>query len=289
MASTVPAKSQPLHNFDLHLKWNKDGNSSGQHQRRRSIKSPSRRPNASSSSPLRHSPLRDSVLATPPRLQSPLSDSVALSARESPAHGDFFMKQSPIRGESSRPSPIREWTKFSVSGGELERLAMVGGEGEMRFLNRDSPLESEALRKSEGTLIEYGRNHSGNSAFEIIKNGVYSSNLEGTKQKLEKKSRATEIAGNKRSKLLIRIPCKSNKSEEENPQEASQKTDNNDEHGETDEVQEEAKTDEETKTWNLRPRKPLRKSQNVTSSAEKGNASVMPEKSKAQLPSTNAN
>ncbi|KAI3444767.1 hypothetical protein Pfo_001432 [Paulownia fortunei] len=296
MASTVPAKSQPLHNFNLpHLKWNKDGHSSGHHHRRRSIKSPSRRPSTSSASPLRHSPLRDSVSATPPRLQSPLRESVALSSRESPVHGDYTMKQSPIRGESSKASPIREWMKQPLIDGDSERLSLLRGEAVRQFLSDDLSSESEALRKSKGALIEYRRNHSRNSAFDSIRNGVYSSNIEQAKEKLEKKSKATEvdIAGTKRSKILIKIPCKNNKLEEENPQEEPLKIDNNGEHGETDEVQEEGKInnniDEETKTWNLRPRKPIRKTKNVTVGAEKGNVSGMPEKNKAQSPLMNAN
>lgn len=296
MASTVPAKSQPLHNFNLpHLKWNKDGNSSGHHQRRRSIKSPSRRPNTSSPSPLRQSPLRDSVSATPPRLQSPLRDSSAISSRESPVHGDYLAKQSPIRGESSKPSPIRDWVKQSLTGGDSERQPILNHDAVRQFLRRDVALDAEYLKNSKGSLIEYRRNHSRGSAFDSIRNGVYTSNSEQAKEKFEKKSKGKEVdeAGSKRSKILIKIACKNNKLEEENPQEEPLNIDNNDGHDETDEVQEDGKInnhiDEETKTWNLRPRKPIRKSQNVAGGAEKGSVSVMPDKNKAQSPSINAN
>ncbi|KAK6119308.1 hypothetical protein DH2020_046950 [Rehmannia glutinosa] len=293
MASTVPAKSQPLHNFDLpRLKWNKDGNSSStHHQRRRSIKSPSRRPSTSSASPVRHSPLRDSVSATPPRLQSPLRD----SSRESPVHGDFMMKQSPIHGESSKPSPIREcYNKESLINGNSERLSLLREEALRKFRSGDSSLESEALRKSKVAPIEYRRNHSRYSAFDRMRNEVCSSSNEQAKEKIEKKSKATEvdIAGIKKSKLLIKIPCKNNKLEEENSQEEPPKIANNGEHGGIDVVQEEEKinnVDEEMKIWNLRPRKPKCKTQNVTVGAEKGNASKMPEKNKAQSPWTNTN
>ncbi|KAK4414618.1 hypothetical protein Salat_2874800 [Sesamum alatum] len=296
MASTVPAKSQPLHNFDLpHLKWNKDGSSSGHHQRRRSIKSPSRRPNTSSPSPIRQSPLRDSVSATPPRLQSPLPDSSALSSRESPVHGDYLMKQSPIRGESSKPSPIRECVKQSLTGGDSERLPFLNRDAVRQFIRRDLVLDAEYLKNSKGSLIEYRRNHSKGSAFDSIRNEVYSSTSEQAKEKLEKKSKGKEVdeAGSKRSKILIKIPCKNNKLEEENPQEEPPNIDNNDGHDEIDEVQEDGKInntiDEETKTWNLRPRKPLRKSQNAAGGAEKGTVSVMPEKNKAHSSLINAN
>ncbi|KAL0464582.1 UNVERIFIED_CONTAM: hypothetical protein Slati_0345800 [Sesamum latifolium] len=296
MASTVPAKSQPLHNFDLpHLKWNKDGNSSGHHQRRRSIKSPSRRANTSSPSPIRQSPLRDSVSATPPRLQSPLPDSSAFSSRESPVHGDYLMKQSPICGESSKPSPIRECVKQSLTGGDSERPPLLNRDAVRQFISRDVVLNTEYLKNGKGSLIEYRRNHSKGSAFDSIRNEVFSSNSEQGKEKHDKKSKGKEVdeAGSKRSKILIKIPCKNNKLEEENPQEEPPNIDNNDGHDETDEVQEDGKInntiDEETKTWNLRPRKPLRKSQNVAGVAEKGSVSAMPEKNKAHSSLINAN
>ncbi|KAK4411212.1 hypothetical protein Sango_0194200 [Sesamum angolense] len=267
MASTVPAKSQPLHNFDLpHLKWNKDGNSSGHHQRRRSIKSPSRRPNTSSPSPIRQSPLRDSVSATPPRHQSPLPDSSALSSRESPVHGDYLMKQSPIRGESSKPSPIRECVKQSLTGGDSERQPLLNRDAVRQFIRRDVVLNTEYLKNSKGSLIEYRRNHSkGSAAFDSIRNEVFSSNSEQAKDKLDKKSKGKEVdeAGSKRSKILIKIPCKNNKLEEENPQEEPPNIDNNDAQDDTDE--------------------------NVAGVAEKGSVSATPEKHKAHSSLINAN
>ncbi|KAL8062400.1 hypothetical protein ABFS82_02G143300 [Erythranthe guttata] len=288
MTSTVPpSKSQPLHNFDLpNLKWKKDGHATdhhhNHHQRRRSIKSPSRRANTSSASPVRQSPLRDSVSATPPRLQSPLGDSGALPSQDSPAHGDYSTNRSPIRGESSKPPPIREWTK---------RSPVVGGEPERPSLFRSQAVqESEGLRKSESASVEYPRNNSRDFAFDSIRNGVYSSTAEQIQEKNRKKSKATEIdaSGTKRSKIFIKIPCKNNKLDEENPQEEPPKIDNNGEYGETCEVREEGKIDnhidEETKTWNLRPRKPLCKRQSVNVVAEKGNYSRMPEKNKSPSP-----
>ncbi|KAL0373451.1 UNVERIFIED_CONTAM: hypothetical protein Sradi_3260800 [Sesamum radiatum] len=245
MASTVPAKSQPLHNFTLpHLKWNKDGHSGAAHQRRRSIKSPSRRPSMPSASPIRQPPFRDSVSATPPRRQSPLLDSVvvpAASPRESLANGEHLGKQSPAPGESSKLYPAREWVKHSPIGGEPAR----------HLPKRDLASESEASGRNE---------------------------IEG---------KEVDVAGTKRSKILIKIPCKNNKTEEESPQEEP-KILNADEDDENNEVQEGAKTsnsvDEETKTWNLRPRKPIRRSLNVTGGTVKNNGLAMPEKNKAQSP-----
>ncbi|KAL0397706.1 UNVERIFIED_CONTAM: hypothetical protein Scaly_0219000 [Sesamum calycinum] len=235
----------------------------------------SRRPNTSSPSPIRQSPLRDSVSATPPRHQSPLPDSSAFSSRESPVHGDYLMKQSPIRGESSKPSPIRECVKQSLTGGDSERQPLLNRDAVRQFIRRDVVLNTEYLKNSKGSLIEYRRNHSKGSAFDSIRNEVFSSNSEQAKDKLDKKSKGKEVdeAGSKRSKILIKIPCKNNKLEEENPQEEPPNIDNNDAQDETDEVPEDGKInntiDEETKTWNLRPRKPLRKSQNVAGVAEK--------------------
>ncbi|XP_042002758.1 uncharacterized protein LOC121751971 isoform X2 [Salvia splendens] len=275
MASTVPAKSQPLHNFTLpHLKWNKDRNSTGQHQRRRSIKSPSRRPNISSASPIRQSPLRDSVSATPPRHQSPLCDSAAAAAvvvspRRSPVHGDYLGKR----------SPLREWGKHSPTGGDPA----------WHLPRHESPPQS-----GKGGSVEHRRHQSNHPALDGARNGLHSTNSGRTSLKSEPKSKAKEVdaAGIKRSKILIKIPCKSSKTEDENPQEETEKKEEDVCSGE---VQQEEKvnnnttTDEETKTWNLRPRKPLHKSLNVSGGPVKSNGTAMPERSKAPSPLRNLN
>ncbi|KAL1546505.1 hypothetical protein AAHA92_23093 [Salvia divinorum] len=290
MASTVPAKSQPLHNFTLpHLKWNKDRNSNGQHQRRRSIKSPSRRPNISSASPIRQSPLRDSVSATPPRHQSPLCDSavaaVVVSPRRSPVHGDYLGKRSPTPGELSKPYQLLEWGKHSPTGGDPA----------WHLPRHESPPQSEGSGKGKGSSVEHRRHHTNHSALDGARNGVHSTNSGRTSLK-EPKSKAKEVdaAGIKRSKILIKIPCKSSKTEDENPQEEALKTEKNEEDVCSGEVQEEEKinsniTDEETKTWNLRPRKPLHKSLNVIGGPIKSNSTAMPERSKAPSPLRNLN
>lgn len=285
MASTVPAKSQPLHNFTLpHLKWNnKDRNSSGHHQRRRSIKSPSRRPSISSASPVRQSPLRDSVSATPPRHQSPFRESVAAAAspRGSPVHGDYLGKRSPTLGESSKTHPLREWRKHSPSGGDPP----------LHLARHDSSPDSEASSKGKGGLVEHRRNHSNHSTLDGTRNGIHSTNSERTTQKSEAKSKLKEAdaAGIKRSKILIKIPCKSSKAEDGNPQEGPQKTENHDEDDCSGEAQEEERNnnnniDEETKTWNLRPRRPIHKSLYVNGGPLKSTGPALPERSKAQSP-----
>lgn len=289
MASTVPAKSQPLHNFTLpHLKWNKDRNSSGHHQRRRSVKSPSRRPSISSASPVRHSPLRDSVSATPPRHQSPFSESVsaaasAASPRGSPVHGDYLGKRSPTLGESSKPHPSRERGKHSPSGGDPP----------LQPARHDSAPDSEASGKGRGGFAEHRRNHPNHPTVDGARHGIYSTNSERTTQKSEAKSKSKEAdaAGIKRSKILIKIPCKSSKTEDGNPQEEPPlKTENHDDEDDcSGEAQEEERInnnniDEETKTWNLRPRRPIHKSLYVSGGPSRNTGQPLPERSKAQSP-----
>ncbi|KAL6498775.1 hypothetical protein OROGR_028322 [Orobanche gracilis] len=285
MASTVPAKSQPLHNFTLpHLKWNKDGHSGGHHQRRRSVKSPSRRPNASSASPIRQSPLRDSVSATPPRHQSPLSELQALpSPRDSPARRDYLGKQFSTHGEPPAPFPFRELVKRSATSADppppLRRHGLAS--------------ESKASAESKGDLVEYQRFHSNNLKLDTERNGVSSSNPDRVPHKLEKKSKPKEVdaTGIKSSKkILIKIPCKSNKLEE-NPQGEPPKTDTKDEADVTDEGREQGNinnnTDEEAKIWNLRPRKSIRTLPSVSGGLVKNNGSAMPERNKGQSPLRN--
>ncbi|XP_051132894.1 uncharacterized protein LOC127252655 [Andrographis paniculata] len=295
MASTVPAKSQPLHNFTLpHLKWNKDGHSSGHNHRRRSVKSPSRRSNPSSSaSPVRQSPLRDSVAATPPRYHSPLRDSAASSPpRESPVHGNYLGKQTLTVGESSKSDGVR--------GGAKHHFPVFKDNTARHFSGRDFASESEDSARSRGApFIEHRRSNPKNSALDATKIGVYATNSERAAQKFETKSKTKGAAADavKRSKILIKIPCKTTKTEEENSPEEPPKVrggsgGNNHEDCETDELQEEAKinntaTDEEIKTWNLRPRKPIRKSLNMSTSSMKNNGSSISEKNKNQSPLRN--
>ncbi|KAK6142984.1 hypothetical protein DH2020_023332 [Rehmannia glutinosa] len=277
MASTVPAKSQPLHNFTLpHLRWNKDGHSSGHHQRRRSIKSPSRRPTSSSASPIRQSPLR-SVSATPP--ETPVSVArlyrAGVTASVSGSRG--------LLGETVSES---RRIVYTVSGSRV---------GETLADRHDLASESEALGRGRGALVENRRNHSKNLKLDSIRRGVYLTNPERDTQKFETKSKAKEVdvAEIKRSKILIKIPYKNNKIEEENLQEEPLKIGNNDEADETDEVREEGKInnniDEENKTWNLRPRKPIHRLLNVNGGTVKNNGLVMPEKHKGQSPLRNLN
>ncbi|KAL2471595.1 Uncharacterized protein Adt_39731 [Abeliophyllum distichum] len=219
MASTVPAKSQALHGFALpHLKWNKDNHSNGQHRRRRSIKSPSLESHPSSGSPLREpsrqSPLHDSASAT--LVQSQLS--VLAESTMSPVRDDL-MKYSPLRGESSKQSPLQNSAKQSP----LPR------ESVKQSLKHNLASESEASMTNKSILIEYHRNHLKNSVSETNRNGRYLSNLDRATEKSKKKLKATEADSSatkeKRSRILLKIP-RENESEE-NQQEEPHKIDNN--------------------------------------------------------------
>ncbi|EYU42363.1 hypothetical protein MIMGU_mgv1a008495mg [Erythranthe guttata] len=288
MASPFPAKSQTLHNFTLqHLRWNKDGQSSGghPHRRRRSVKSPSRRPSPSSASPVRQSPFRDSVSSTPPRYQSPLRDSAAAAASPPPPrkYSDQLRKKSPTGGESSKSYQVGGFVKPSPIG--------AGG-------NRPSG-------KGKASTIEHRRNHHPkNSPFDNPKNGVYSTHSDRPSHKFETKPRVKEAdaSGIKKSKILIKIPPRKNSNNKtiEDPQsEPPKPPDSNTEKiDEAEQMREEGKinnaTDEEIKTWNLRPRKPIRKSSNVNGGTSVKNNGAradipMPEKIKAESPLQNPN
>ncbi|XP_075487943.1 uncharacterized protein LOC142527114 [Primulina tabacum] len=276
MASTVPAKSQPLHNFNLpHLKWNKDGHSNGHHQRRRSVKSPLRRPNPSTVSPLRQSPLRDSA--------SPL-------AFEST---DNLVKQSKIGGgELSNQTSEGEWMKHSLRGSDSVKKLQIRGDSVRQSSKRELASESEALGRNKGCLIEYKRNHSRNPSRVSIKNGAYASNSERAEEKPGKKQKVAEgeSAAVNVSKILIKIPP-NNKSEEDTTLEELMKLDINDDRDETGVVEEEGKTnnnnDEETKIWNLRPRKQINKCVNTNRDGARVIAAVLSDKNKVHSPSRN--
>ncbi|CAA0806028.1 Protein of unknown function (DUF1639 [Striga hermonthica] len=223
MASTAPAKSQPLHNFTLsHLKWNTDAQSGGQHQRRRSAKSPSPRPAATSASPVRQSPLRVTVSATPPRHQSPLCDSSATpSPREFHVLGDYLGRQWPFPArDHARRTPVAPDTPFY-------------------FRRHDPAPESSSSGKGRADSAENQR-----------------------KDKID-----DEIA------------------------QEEQKIDEKIEDEDTREVREEGKivnsnTDEETRIWNLRPRKPIRASLSENWGPARNHSPAMPEKNKGH-PSRN--
>ncbi|XP_073312934.1 uncharacterized protein [Primulina huaijiensis] len=288
MASMAPSKSQPLHDFNpASFKWSEDGNSSGHPQRRRSVKSPLRRRDPSSLSPLRQSPLREVVTAPSQHLKSPLRDSVSPSLLESQ---DNLRKQSPIRARTScKQSPERERMKHSPMGSDAVKKSPVQGDSVKQFPKREFSSESETLERNKGGLIEYRRNRSRNSACESVKYGIFSSSSEHTVQKSEKRQKVTDVdaAGIKKSKFLIKIHRKS-KSEEGMILEVPRKIDANDKGDETDGVKEEMKTDthikEENKMRTLRPRKPLSKCLNVNSAGAKISTSVMSDKNKHQSP-----
>lgn len=244
MASMAPAKSPALHNFALpRLKWNKDNhNHSNGRRRRRAIKSHSCESHPSSGSPLRE----------PPH-QSPLGKSASVmlvqsqqaSLVESSPVCDDLMKHSPLRGES----PLRNSVKQSPMSGDSVKQSP----------KHNLAVESEVSRTNKSVLIEYHRNHVGDSATENNRNGLYMSNLDQAIQKSEKKRKVEEAdASAKRSRIL-----RENESEE-NQQEEPQKINNNldDDIDVNDEEGKINNNEGEPKTWNLRPRKPICKSLN---------------------------
>nr|GMC86959.1 neurofilament heavy polypeptide-like [Ipomoea batatas] len=97
MTSTVPAKSQPLHNFALpHLKWKKNHHSNN-HHRGRSPKLPE-----SASSPSRvDSPIRKSQSPLLHSFQSPNHESLAPPPRQSPVLGGDLVSESSRRNSAS--------------------------------------------------------------------------------------------------------------------------------------------------------------------------------------------
>ncbi|KAL3624520.1 hypothetical protein CASFOL_031188 [Castilleja foliolosa] len=229
MASTFPPKSHSLHNFTLprHLQWNKDGHSSGHHQRRRSIKSPSRRPNTSSPSPIRQSPLRH---------QSPLSDSIV---PPSPARSDYHL----LKQSSARRSPI-------------------GVDPPPSHLRLHDPSSSKGKSESiDFQRIIQSKNH-----------WVSSPNPEPVSQKLKAKEVDSTVI--KKSKIVIKIPSKNNKAEDQNRPEEAPKIDTKIEADETNNNHNH--TDEETKIWNLRPRKPIRRPMNANNEGTAKNKSPSP-------------
>ncbi|CAI9765155.1 unnamed protein product [Fraxinus pennsylvanica] len=254
MASMAPVKSPALHNFSLpRLKWNKDNHnhnhSNGRGRRRRcSIKSPSCESHSSSGSPLREpprqSPLRNSALAILVQSQQAESSPVC----------DDLMKHSPLRGES----PLR----YSV------RQYPMSGDSVKQSPKHNLALESEASRTNKSILMYHG-NHVRDSATENNRNGLYVTILDRAIQKSEKKRKAGGTdASAKRSRIL-----RENESVE-NQQEELQKINNNlDDDGDVnDEEGNMHNNEEEPKTWNLRPRKPICKSLNGLTGKINGSA-----------------
>ncbi|XP_059301677.1 uncharacterized protein LOC132053610 [Lycium ferocissimum] len=264
MASTVPAKSNnPLHNFDLpHLKWKKNHHSNNNnHTRRRSTSSPSRHDSPQRQSPVResHAPARHS----PTRQFSPMRDSHA-AARHSPMRDSLPARVSPMRDSSmpfrqssmrdshapARKSPMRESLPARVSP-TRDPVAAV----------RVSQTHCESSEKERSSVIEYRRHSRISSAPESSKSDTS-----------KKHNKVVEIEGRSSSKILLKIPRK-NKTEEIAIHEEQQKENNNESQAQADE--------EATKTWNLRPRKPIHKSLNLNSGPFRSSGSAIQE-SKSQ-------
>ncbi|KAL1543347.1 hypothetical protein AAHA92_20331 [Salvia divinorum] len=130
MASSAPAKSQPLHNFELPplLKWSKDGKSSGSQKRRRSLMSPPQRSSAASGSPIH----RDYAAATSPRSRSP-------SSPEYPTAG----------GDSMKHTSVYDGIKHLAIGGDSEKLPLLRDEARKSSRCGDWPTDPGASRKGK--------------------------------------------------------------------------------------------------------------------------------------------
>lgn len=239
MASTVPAaKSQPLHNFPLsHLKWKNS------HQRPRSSSAGgSAAGRLSSSSSPHRSPSsfgHDSV----PTLHSPLqgADSAAAAA-----------------ASPSRHSPMRRGVSDDSSAPQ--------------------PNQSPSSHKSSKPLIEYRRQSRNSVSCSVKNNGVITSSpgRDAVEEKSEKKLKGVESDNkeSKSSKILIKIRQKSSKiAEEVQVEEEEGKLEDNEEAQDEEVKQLLAAFDDDDepfpKTWNLRPRRPIRPSLNLNGSGFK--------------------
>lgn len=273
MASTVPAKSQPLHNFSLsHLKWK------GNHQRPRSTPSSAARLSASGS-PHRSPPVSHD---SPPRRQSnnsPLrgsADSVAASSpsRHATTHGGE---------DSAASSPMRHGDGSDETAASLLNQSPVRGNGSGKL---------ESCVRSSKPLIEY-RRQSRNSVASGVKNGVFVSSPDGDEGKLKGAEADADNKESRSSKFLIKIRQKTSSfAGEIQPEEegkAEVKVEDN-------EVQDEGKLlasfdDNEPlqKTWNFRPRKPIRPSLNLNGIGFKNNGSAVQHAKRAQSRQVNPN
>ncbi|CAI9101291.1 OLC1v1038584C2 [Oldenlandia corymbosa var. corymbosa] len=279
MASTVPAKSQPLHNFPLsHLKW-----SSG-HQRPRSSSaaarlaspSPHRSPPFSHGSPQHHSPLRQSV----PAIQSQSRG------------GESTSGTSPVRGGAAGCG------EDSGLLGQVRQSPLRPGvsDDSTAPLSSQSPIydggKSESSHRIGKPVIEY-RRHSRNSVSSNGRNGTFRSSsvdrddsVVGRPDKKLKAAAALETDNkeSRSSKILIKIKPNTSKLAEEVQGEEEGKSVDNEEEGKL----LDAFDDEEPlpKIWNLRPRKPIRKSLNLNGSGFKNGGLGMQEK-RSQSPQVN--
>ncbi|KAL3537054.1 hypothetical protein ACH5RR_000420 [Cinchona calisaya] len=278
MASTVPAaKSQPLHNFSLsHLKWKSN------HQRPRSSSTGASRV-SSSSSPHRSptfghdSPHRQAIY-------SPLrgGDS-ASAAAASPSH------HSPMRGEDSAPPmQVRQSpTRSGVGDYPMHPTAQPS-----QSPNRG---KSETSHKNSKPLIEY-RRQSRNSASCSGKTGISisSPDRDFVEEKSEKKLKAVESDNkdSRSSKILIKFRQKGSKIADEvqvEEEEGKIEEDNEAQEDEGKLLGAFVEDDEQLpKTWNLRPRRPIRPSLNLNAIGFKNNGSTVQEK-RFQSPQVNHN
>lgn len=184
-------------------------------------------------------------------------------------------------GEDSAASPMRHGDGADESTAPLLNQSPVRGNGTGKL---------ESCVKSSKPLIEY-RRQSRTSVSSGVKNGAFISSPDRDERKL--KGAEAENNESRSSKFLIKIRQKTRKfAEEIQPEEegkAEVKVEDN-------EVQVEGKLlasfdDDEPlpKTWNFRPRKPIRPSLNLNGSGFKNNGSTVQHAKRAQSPQVNPN
>lgn len=215
-----------------------------------------------------------------PHLRSPFRGAADSFAAASPS------RHPPVLGEDSAVSPMRHAIKADESTAPPPpppNQCPIGGTGAGK---------SESSFKNSKPLIEY-RRQSRNSVSCSVKNSVppSSPDRDDFEEKSEKKLKGKELDDkeSRSSKFLIKIRTETSKVEEEiQVQEKGE--------GEDNEGQEEGKLldsfdDEEPlqKTWNFRPRKPIRPSLNLNGSWFKNNGCAVQLEKRTKSPHMNPN
>ncbi|KAL8062399.1 hypothetical protein ABFX02_02G144600 [Erythranthe guttata] len=316
-----PSKPLHNFDLPITLRWSKlDGNAPapGGVNRQlpfRHVRSPPRRPKTVFPASLLETLSGGSVSSPPPPLPLPpppprrQSSSGEISSRQSPFPGGGFQtKQTPIRGDSSsssssKPSLQAQERKkpsaviFGGGGGgepDQQMLSWFRGQAARSFPSRDlPPLEPPSKKTDQSALMKHSRN---NYPFDTIKNGAYSSSSTSAgksaaaaaeKVDEKKKSKGKQVDGDpgriiKKSKIVIKIPCKNNNNSSSSnkappPPDQKKQIQNPPKNPPPakivtgDQVQEDkgknVVVDDETKIWNLRPRKttPFKKSSSTRS------------------------
>ncbi|KAL3649408.1 hypothetical protein CASFOL_005811 [Castilleja foliolosa] len=194
MEPSTPAKPQQLHNFELpNLKWITDGkSSSGNHHRRRSIKSPS---------PIRQSLSCDSVSAPPRRHQSPKRGE---SPKPSPAQDEAPQKFRSVHSlpdtEASRKGKgisivyRRNHSINSASSGSIRNCSSGTGKA------KDKIIEEKPKAPEEGGEVA-GIKRSSKILIKIP--GIYNTKPEGAKNQPNKPLKIVVDPKNEPAKIVV--------------------------------------------------------------------------------------